>query len=442
MRSERKALAAVPPMGWNSYTCFYIAVREEEVKANARYIAERLARYGWQYVVIDGMWYEDTGPIAGETPWERKPFRLDPHGRLLPESRRFPSAAGEAGLKPIADYAHRLGLKFGLHIMRGIPRLAVDANCPILGTPYRARDVADPANLCPWYDGMVGMKPEHPGSQAYYDSLLAQYAGWGVDYIKADDMETWLGGAVYREWDVRAVSTAIDRCKRPMLLSLSGGLPTDTSFAEHRKTWSELWRITDDLHDEWPAVRQTFDALSRWMPHSGPGHWADPDMLPFGKLHIRESANAAKTGRRTGMTRLTRDEQVTVMTLWCISRSPLMFAGDLPGNDDWTLLLITNPDVLAVNQRSSGNRELFRRDDIRVWIATAEDGRSRYVACFNLSDAASATVRLPFAELLLPDECHVRDLWARQDMGSVTDFFSVETPPHGARLLKIWSDQM
>lgn len=439
-------------MGWNSYTCYGTTVREEEVKANALYMADHLSQYGWSYVVVDGMWYQDTGPMVGEEPWEKEfiqplqysetraqyseprieplPLRCDQHGRLLPDLHKFPSSAGEAGFRPLADMIHDLGLKFGIHIMRGIPRQAVEADCPILDTKYRAREISDTTDVCEWWQGMCGMKMDHPGAQAYYDSIVKLYASWGVDFIKADDM----GVPHYQPAHVEALSRSVARCGRQIVLSVSTGDAEDTSLAEHRKAHAEMWRIGSDLHDEWTQVKATFEFLPRWMVHCGAGHWPDPDMLPFGKIHIRQWDAAVG---HPHMTKLSSEEQVTVMTLWCISQSPLMFAGDLPSNDDSTLQLITNPEVLAVNQRSSGAREAFREGEIRVWDAAVEDGESRYVACFNLGDDRPATVLLPFTELSLPENCVIRDLWERKDLGTFEAAFSVEVPPHGARLFKI-----
>ncbi len=440
--SNRNTLAPVPPMGWNSYMCYGVTVREAEVMANARYMAEHLLPYGWQYVVIDGNWFDDTGPTQGEPARERSPRRLDEFGRLLPDRHKFPCAAAGAGLKPLGDGIHKLGLEFGIHIWRGIPRGAVDANCAIRGTSYRAQEIGDPSGKCSDAQ-MCDLNMGHPGAQAYYDSLLELYASWGVDYIKVDNID-----APYRPAHVEAVGRAIARCGRPIVLSLSAEEEPDVSHPEHRKAHCELWRIGGDLPDSWPAVKKTFEFLPRWMEHSGPGHWPDADMLPLGTLKYRwwDAADA-----NPHLTQLTRDEQVSMMTLWCIARSPLMFAGNLPDNDAWTLQLITNPEVLAVNQRSTGNREVLRQggptgecgraaregDENRVWMATAEDGRSRYVACFNLAEAKTATILVPFSELLSPGTCRIRDLWARQDLGAMTDTFSVELRPHAAGLFRI-----
>ena len=450
--SRHNGLAATPPMGWNSYLAFGITVREAEVRANARYMADHLRPYGWEYVVVDGMWYQDTGPLAGEPPWtpvfvhplqyneiraqynepriEPLPLRFDGYGRLLPDLHKFPSAAGDAGFRPLADYVHGLGLKFGLHLMRGIPRQVVEGNYPILGTPYRARDVAVLDDVCGWWQGMCGLRLDHPGAQAYYDSLAALYASWGVDFVKADDM----GVPAYQAGHVASLARALAGCGRPILLNVSTGRAADTTYAEHRKAYCEMWRIGPDLHDEWPQVRDTFEFLPRWRPHAGPGHWPDPDMLPFGLVHLREW-EASKGHPR--LTKLSHDEQVTAMTLWCVSRAPLFVAGDLPANDDWTRQLLTNPEVLAVNQRGVGGHEAWRFGETRVWAATAPDGRSRIVACFQLADAPGAPIPLPFAELALPARCAVRDLWARCDLGAHTTDFAAATPPHGARLLQL-----
>ncbi len=428
MQSSKTSLANTPPMGWNSYTCYGITVREDEVLANARFMAERLARFGWEYVVLDGMWYEDTGPLAGEAPWEPEPYPLDDYGRLLPNLHKFPSAVEGAGLQPLADAVHALGLKFGLHIMRGIPRLAVERNLPILGTPYAAAEIADRDNICPWYDGMYGVRMDHPGGQAYYDSLLALYASWGVDYLKADDT----GGTPYQAAEIAGLARAIENCGRPIVLSLSIGDEQSTVYPAHRKAHARLWRVGPDLHDEWPQLRATFEFLPRWMPHIGPGGWADPDMLPLGNLHLRLwKANDA----RPHLTKLTRDEQVTLMTLWCVSRAPLMMAGDLPSSDDWTIDLLTNPEILAVNQASTGNRELFRHHQLRVWTADDPVASARYVAFFNLGDDP-AEVTVPLTELALP-RCRVRDLWAREELGSVDTTLTAPLAPHGARLLRL-----
>jgi len=167
---------------------------------------------------------------------------------------------------------------------------------------------------------------------------------------------------------------AIDRTGRPIVLSLSPGA-TALEAADHVKNHANLWRISDDFWDRWFALREQFDRLARWNPHRAPGAWPDADMLPFGTLVM---------GQR--MTRFTSDEQITLMTLWSIARSPLMHGGDLAKTDDFTLALLTNDEVLAVNQHSANNRPLFSRDELVAWTAEVPDSPDKYLAIFNLRD--------------------------------------------------------
>jgi len=411
-------------MGWNSFTAFSVSVVEDEVKANADYLASHLAPLGWEYVVVDGMWYEDygaDGTLINDSP--RPPLQVDEVGRLLPALTRFPLSTGGAGLAPLAAYVHGLGLKFGLHIMRGIARVAVERNCRIAGTSFRAADIANTNDTCFWYAGMYGVDMTKPGAQAYYDSLIDLYAGWGVDFIKADDM-----GSVYARAEVEAVAAAIGRSGRPIVLSLVGG---DSAFCmEH----SEMWRVSGDLNDDWEQVSATFDIAAQSASYAGPGHWPDFDTLPLGHLHLRKWG----TGMDPHMTRLSRDEQRTLMTLWCIAQSPLMFAGHLPDNDDWTLSLLTNPAVLAVNQHGTNAREFSRDSNAVVWISNTPDPAARNLALFNLGDTPRE-ITVACTELGLPAACTVCDLWQQQALASVSGNITALVPPHGAVLYRLAS---
>lgn len=361
-------------MGWNSWDCFATTVTEEQVKANARVMAESLAHLGWQYIVVDIQWYEPGA--TGFAYRSETEAAMDGWGRLLPALNRFPSARDGVGFRPLAEFVHGLGLKFGVHLLRGIHRRAVHADLPVLGTTVRAADIADRTSTCPWNPDMYGVDMRKPGAQAYYDSVFALLAGWGVDYVKIDDISRPYHA---HEAEIEAIRRAIDAAGRPIVLSLSPGA-TALSAADHVMRHANLWRISDDFWDNWHLVREQFDLLAAWNEHRGSGHWPDADMLPFGVLDL---------GRRRS--RLTPDEQRTVMTLWSIARSPLMHGGDMTKMDDFTLSMLTNPEVLAVNQESSANRPLYERDDRFAWIAEAPGG-DRIVALFNARD------RLPLAE--------------------------------------------
>ena len=165
---DKNLCALNPPRGWNSWDCYGAAVTEEILKKNADYMARYLKQYGYEYVVCDIQWYE---PEAKSSHYrDFADLCMDEYGRTVPAENRFPSSAGGAGFRPIADYVHNLGLKFGIHIMRGIPRQAVHANTPVKGTEYTARQIAHPASICAWNTDMYGLDYTRPGAQEYIDS--------------------------------------------------------------------------------------------------------------------------------------------------------------------------------------------------------------------------------------------------------------------------------
>lgn len=416
-------LAPRPPLGWNSWDAYGTTVTEAEVKANADYMAKYLLKYGWNYVVVDIQWYEPNAKAGGYR--ENAELILDDYGRLLPAVNRFPSANGK-GFKPLADYIHKLGLKFGIHVMRGIPRRAVKANLPIFGTNVRAAGIADQQNICKWNTDMFGVDMSKPGAQSYYDSIVKLYADWGVDYIKADDM----AAPVFQRAEIVALHRAIEKSGRRIVLSLSPG-PTSTTHIAALRGNANLWRISNDFWDRWPDLKQQFDFARRWQNLTGQNAWADADMLPLGRIGIR-----AERGKDR-QTFFTKDEQVTLMTLWAIFRSPLMFGGDLPSNDAWTLSLITNEEILAVNQHSLHNQELFNRGTQIAWIADVPKSKEKYVALFNLGESA-AQISVGCREIgLKSDRCGARDLWGKTDLGVFQNDIQTKVNAHGAVMLRV-----
>lgn len=417
-------LAPTPPMGWNSWLCYGMSVSEEEVKANANYMAEKLAKHGWQYIVIDIRWSEPD-PMPHGYRMSTK-LTMDEYGRLLPDPNRFPSSTAGRGFKPLADYIHSKGLKFGIHIMRGIPRQAVAANTPILGASYKAKDIADVNSTCSWLEDMYGANMRHPAAQAYYDSIAKLYADWGVDYIKADDI-----AMPYYADEIEAISKALRNYGRDIVLSLSPG-PAPLDKAEHLKKHAELWRISEDFWDHWGALRYSFELCHKWQPYIGQGHWPDADLLPLGRIGIRATVGTDR------FTNFTKDEQLTLMTLWCIARSPLMFGGDLPSNDEFTLSLLTNNEVLSVNQKSVGNRHLFNKDNKVAWVADIAASKSKYLALFNLGDGNEpADVTIQLSKLDFAGKCAVRDLWQHKDIGVFDGSFTAKVNRHGAALFRL-----
>lgn len=333
--------ASKPPMGWNSYDAFGDTVTEDEVMANASYMKDHLLAHGWTYVVIDFRWY-DPEPTGDDRNLNQKRAGAhlvsDSFGRVLPAPNRFPSAAGGGGFKPLADKVHAMGLKFGFHMMRGIPRQSVKANSPIEGSSFTAADAGDPGDTCGWCPDMFGVRSNAAG-QAWYNSMFRLYAQWGLDFIKVDDLSN-----PYHKPEIEMIRKAIDNCGRAIVFSTSPG-PTDVNMARHIQAQANMWRLSGDFWDTWAKLNAQFDLLASWKGVAGPGHWPDADMIPLGHIAIR-----SKCGGVDHLTKLAPDEQMALMSLWAIAPSPLMLGMNLPDNDAWTLSLLTNDEVLAVNQ--------------------------------------------------------------------------------------------
>jgi hypothetical protein len=327
----------------------------------------------------------------------------------------------------LAAYVHAEGLNFGIHIMRGIPRQAVELNLPILGTSYRAADIADRVNVCEWNPDMYGVDMSKPGAQAYYDSIVALYADWGVDFIKADDMSR---PYALRAPEVHALRSAIRKSGASILLSLSPG-PAPISEAADLRDNAQLWRISDDFWDDWKLLKKQFDYTRDWAPYIAKDDtWPDADMLPLGKLRMTDKNGAPQ------QTRFTSDEQQTMMTLWSMFRSPLIFGGDLPSADPATLALLTNREVLEIDQNSSGNRQVLERGNIRVWTAAAAGGTDEYAAAFNLGDVAE-TMHLSWTDvgIRIADPA-ARDLWQHKNLGRQKNL-DVTLRPHASALYRV-----
>ncbi len=424
--AKKNRVVLKPPMGWNSWDCFAANVTEQELLANAKIMAEKLAKFGWEYVVCDIQWSE---PLAGTENVTYRDFAdltIDEYGRQMPAVNRFPSAADGKGFKDIADKIHAMGLKFGIHIMRGIPRKAVELNCPVIGTDVRARDVADPFSICQWNGDMYGVK-DTPEGQKYYDSIFALYASWGVDFVKVDDIahEHLYPDHPYGEAEVHMIRKAIDNSGRDMVLSLSPG-PAVIEKAWQMERDANMWRITDDFWDDWKLLKAMFERCEVWQKHVSPGCFPDCDMLPLGRIG---------TGFRAGRdTNFTRDEQKTLMTLWCIFKSPLMMGGDLRELDEFTLGLLTNENLIRANQEGAHPTELARDDDHAVWTSEIDGGR--YLALFNLSDSEKE-ITFDTSELDMQVN-KITDAWTNKEINQANinnGVIKIEIPAHGAEMI-------
>ncbi|MDE6470728.1 MAG: glycoside hydrolase family 27 protein [Eubacterium sp.] len=430
-----RKFAKTAPLGWNSWDCFGAGVTEKQLRENADYMAEYLKEYGWEYIVCDIQWYE---PKAKDNDYFNfTPVCLDEYGRVIPAENRFQSAADSKGFKAIADYCHSLGLKFGIHIMRGIPRQAVHADMPIKNSKFTAREVAHHFSVCSWNTDMYGMK-NCEGAQDYYNSIIEMYADWGVDFIKCDDICV----TEFRQWDnpysadyeIEMIRKAIDNCGREIVLSLSPG-PAHIENADHLAKNANMWRMTGDFWDQWDKLYDMFDRCYLWQDKVKPGNYPDCDMLPLGRL----SKNGTCHGPQNRMTQFTKPEQLTMMSLWGIFKSPLMMGGHMPDNDEWTLSLLTNDEYMKMHRTAYGAHQHSRNEkngkgDI-IWAANGKG--CKYVALFNTRDKEYA-VKLDLTEILMPDEKYnIYDIWNKNDLGEFQNSFKSVIPPHGAGLYKI-----
>ena len=415
--------AKTPPMGWNSWDCYGPTVTEAEVKANADYMAEKLKQHGWEYIVVDIRWFIENDKAGGYN--EKDPvYSMDEYGRFVPAVKRFPSAADGNGFKSLADYVHSKGLKFGIHLMRGIPVEAIKKNCPIKDSKYKASDIYSDSLQCRWLRDMKTIDTLKAGAQDYYNSIFNLYAQWGVDYVKVDDLSR-----PYHHGEIAMIRKAIDQSGRPMVFSTSPGA-TLLKWANHVVNHANMWRICDDFWDNWKMLEPQFKRCADWAPYIGEGHFPDADMLPLGHIALRaERGNDRMTG-------FTKPEQYTLMNLWAMFRSPLMFGGDLPTNDEFTLSLLTNDEVLAVNQNSAKTKQLKAENGLIVWTADVPESEDKYVGFFNINDTGTSEISVTLAELGIAGNYTVKDLWSKADKGIVADKFTVLVEPHASVLVR------
>lgn len=376
-----RTFAPAPPLGWNSWDCFGTSITEAQFKSNARVLHTELLPSGYNIATVDIQWYEPNATGFGYNPRAR--LVLDGFGRLQPAPNRFPSSLGGNGFGPLASWTHAEGLKFGIHLMRGIPRQAVEQNLPIFGTQLHARDIANVKSICDWNGDMYGVDMSRDGSQQYYNSVFRQIAEWGVDFVKVDDLSRPYDA---HRAEIEAIRKAIDSSGRMMILSMSPG-ETPVNEHDHAASHANMWRISDDFWDSWPALHEQFARLKNWSLHQTQGAWPDADMLPLGTL-----ANGSRK------TNFSPDEQRTLMALWGIARSPLIIGADLTKLDRATLNLLKTPEVLRMNQHGVRPRWVSDENGLITWISEDSERKSRYVAVFNTRDPFTLSAASKLAE--------------------------------------------
>jgi hypothetical protein len=410
-------------MGWNSYDYYGSTVTEAQYLANAQYLQKHLLPVGYNYAVIDYLWFDPTQATKGV--WQRGPLAMDQYGRLLPALNKFPSARGGVGFKPLSETIRAMGLKFGFHIMRGIPRQAVAANTPIEGSKYTARDAADIHSTCRWNGDMYGVRGNTPAGQAYYNSLIRLYHSWNTQFIKVDDLSR-----PYHKDEIHAIRRALNQYGPGIVFSTSPGA-TPVSEGMDIEHHANMWRIRDDFWDSWPLLNNMIDLVAAWKGFAGPGHWPDCDMICLG--HIGKDAVG---GLR--MTHFTMDEQRLMMTMWGLAPSPLILGMDLTQMDPWTLSLIANPEVLAVNQDPLGAQgtRISQHGPLESWAKKLHGG-DMALALFNRGPHDGQHVTASWAGMGLPEKAVVRDLWNHKTLGEFTGQISLPVASHGAHFLRI-----
>ena len=241
-----------------------------------------------------------------------------------------------------------------------------------------------------------------PEGQAYYDSIFELYAQWGVDFIKCDDICRLDQPAA--RYETEMLAKAIEKNGRPMVLSLSPG-PAKIDWAWHYETYANMWRITDDFWDNWRLLKDMFHRCEIWQKHVYEGCYPDCDMLPLGYL--------GKGFGEERMTRFTKDEQRTMMTMWCLFGSPLMLGCEMTKIDDWTLSLLTNKEVLAMLTPKCVPHQICLNDKKAIWTAHNEETGASYVALFNLGDE-EAEVSVAWKDLQMGDApASMTELWTK-----------------------------
>jgi len=384
-------------------------------------VKEYLYPFGYEYVVIDYLWFQDIN--------DPSKLYIDEYGRLQPDPNRYPHSADGSGFKWIGEQIHNLGLKFGIHVMRGISQTAIDAKSKVYGTNGITADmIVEPNTECNWYNGVSALDMNKNGSQQFENSLYQQYSEWKVDFIKNDCVY----GGNYVPDQIESVSKAIVLSGREMVYSLSPGNYAGPSImAQFIHNITNMYRLTGDDWDKYSDITQHFNvvaehAKANLIGASGKNglSWPDSDMLPFGLISTPGTASGP-----TRMTNLTPGQQRIQFTLWCIARSPLMFGGVAfaLSNDSFTRELITNKMALSVNYNSTDNRQLASstyndNNPIAIkWAAT--QGNDYYVALFNVDGSKMRTMNVSLNEVTnnVWRSCDYTDIWESKTGKTGTD---------------------
>jgi len=420
-----------PLRGWNSWDSYGKYPTEAAILKNIESFKETLKPAGYEYVVIDAGWN-----IEKDKNNQITHLAMDNYGRYIPAKTAFPQ-----GITFIADRVHEAGLKFGIHVMRGIPREAYRKNLKIAGTPYTARDIADTSSICSWNSDNYGVAMNRPGAQEYYDSYIGLLIDWGVDFIKADDMTA-------HPAEIAAVVKAIEKKKKPVVLSLSPGEGSDSkNAAVYNK--ATMLRITRDIWDNEMSIHRAFDAWKKWSEAlHGRTFLLDMDMIPFGHLCLHNpnpgytSQDLKEEGKKNvrGLERMStwsKDQQYTFITLLALSASPLMMGGNLPTSDDFSMELITNPDMLLCNQNGITGKIIYDRDGIEIWKTVSRNSPDcGWIGVFNRKGDERKVISINHKILGLKDATIVHDIWKDKTYGRLKKKKNIKVNANGVVFLK------
>ncbi|GHO79404.1 hypothetical protein KSD_71750 [Ktedonobacter sp. SOSP1-85] len=420
--ASSNGLGQKPYMGWSSWSLESTNysgyntpwLTADHVKSQADVLHQQLQPHGYQYINIDAGWWMDSN-------WKAT---FDGYGRPSPYPGRFP-----AGISDVANYVHNYGLKLGIYYVAGLDQTVYNQNYPIYGTSCHAQDIAiKPLQMTNGWRGNYAIDYSNSCAQAYINSIANQFASWGVDFLKLDGVTP--GSGIYdlstdNRPDVQAWSQALAQSGRSIWFELSWAL--DHRYISFWQQQANGWRIDTDVECycgtlvTWDnSVKARFNDVVPWTQNAGPGGWNDLDSLDVG--------SATLDG-------ISQDERQSYMTLWAIEAAPLFSGDDLTKLDSYGLSLLTNDEVIAVDQSGHPARPLSQLNNQQVWYADNGDG-TYTVALFNL-DSENAPVTVNWSDLGISGAPMVRDLWSHTNLGAIADHFSASLNGHASRLLKV-----
>jgi alpha-galactosidase len=418
-QSIRKTTA--PFQGWNSYDCYGSHINYKLTNENLDAFIQKLKPSGYEYFVLDAGWFRHYDLKPGEI-WpskgDKSHLNFDECGRLIPSEVLFPN-----GFKEIIEKAHKNGIKFGLHLMRGIPREVVKRNLPIKGTKYFARDIADVNDTCVWSRQNYGIDMDKPGAKEYYNSVVELLSGWGVDFIKYDDI-------VHKPKEINAVADAIEKSGRVIRLSIS---PGDDINPEYYATYqrADMIRISRDIWDLREDIQISFDQWDHMLPYADKGFWLDMDMIPFG--HIRVNYPATKNNLTAGrgydrMDYFSDAQKKSFITQRAMAASPLFMGGALTTSPKSVFELITEPNMLQCDQNGVTGKLVTRVQNysskIDIWKTPHKTNPDEgWIGVFNRNPYLDI-IKFDKKELGLNPEMNysLYDIWGKKIMDDTASF--------------------